>query len=177
MAIRDAKGNLHSEINGRFIEKQEAAGRIDGGDTTTSYYSTEKVTKYLSGFDEIEPAFRSLIRDGKINLTICQGLQDKHILGTNNYRQEIAAGRNPSVLWYPDPQQLVLDYAGTGRLTKKDDGDILWTRRELVTANQYIGYAVAPQNGQIYLTRSFTIHYSDKGVHIVPRREDDNGFI
>ena len=31
MAIRDAKGNLHSEINGRFIEKQEAAGRIDSG--------------------------------------------------------------------------------------------------------------------------------------------------
>lgn len=33
MAIRDANGNFHSEINGRFIEKQEAAGRIDGGDT------------------------------------------------------------------------------------------------------------------------------------------------
>lgn len=28
MAIRDAKGNLHSEINGRFIEKQEEARRI-----------------------------------------------------------------------------------------------------------------------------------------------------
>lgn len=43
MAIRDANGNFHSEINGRFIEKQEAAGRICGGDTTTSYYSTEKL--------------------------------------------------------------------------------------------------------------------------------------
>ena len=28
MAIRDAKGNLHSEINGRFIEKREEARRI-----------------------------------------------------------------------------------------------------------------------------------------------------
>lgn len=32
MAIRDAKGNLHSEINGRFIEKQEEARLIYDSD-------------------------------------------------------------------------------------------------------------------------------------------------
>lgn len=51
MAIRDARGNLHSEINGRFIEKQEKARRIYDSD----YIPVRRIADSIPLKDELIP--------------------------------------------------------------------------------------------------------------------------
>ena len=40
--------------------------------------------------------------------------------------------------------------------------------KEIIETNKYIGYAINPINTEETKTKVFTIHYSKKGVHIVP---------
>ena len=64
------------------------------------------------------------------NLKIRQGHQDKHIKGTPNYNQEVKKGDYKSYLLDGiDPQELVNEYAGKGRLIRtKQNGS--WTHKE-----------------------------------------------
>ena len=118
MAIKDARGNLHSEETGRFIEKSDAErtetekATYDSG-VASPYLSMEHLRQLIEHSGVPDEMLHHLIRKGFVNLTIKQGLQDKHIEGTKNYRQEIAAGRHPSILT-ADPAMLVKRLAGTG---------------------------------------------------------------
>ena len=104
------------------------------------------------------------------NLQINQGSQDKHILGTNNYKTELENGRKKSYLLDNiDPQELVNKYAGTGKIKRNRNGK--WTNKEFVEHNENIGYAVNPETNEEILTNKFAIHYSKKkGTHIVPAK-------
>ena len=91
-----------------------------------------------------------------------QGHQDKHIPGTNNYKQEIANGRTKSIL-LADPQELLDNYAGTGQK--------LSATKERVNFGKKIGQYYDDLTGEYLDTANGIIHYDHKGgAHIVPSR-------
>ena len=53
-------------------------------------------------------------KGGRSNAQIHQGRQDKHIKGTNNYNQQRANGKNPSILT-SNPNKLLKDAVGKGQ--------------------------------------------------------------
>lgn len=103
------------------------------------------------------------------NLSIRQGSQDKHILETNNYKQELANGRTKSYLLDEiNPQELVYQYAGTGEIKRNlNTGE--WLKKEFCEHISPVGYVVDLVTKEKRLTKRFSIHYSKKGTHIVPR--------
>ena len=99
-----------------------------------------------------------------VDKTVNKGKQGKHILGHNNYRE----GKSYITISINEVQELVDKYAGTGNLEIGDSGK--WTNKELVNADKIIGVAVS---GNVEKkTSQFKIHYSNKGVHIVPFYHD-----
>lgn len=172
MAIKDARGNLHSEETGRFIEKSaeerlEEARVIYDSDQSSRYLHMDHLRQLVEHSGAPDQMLHNLIRQGFVNLTIKRGLQDKHIEGTRNYRQEIAAGRHPSILM-ADPVTLVKTLAGTGTPVIIDGA---WRHKERVTSEQIIGFYVDAGTGNKSETHNATIHYSTGGTHIVPRKE------
>ncbi|MGM0174100.1 polymorphic toxin type 50 domain-containing protein [Enterococcus sp. DIV0800] len=102
------------------------------------------------------------IKDGKYNVTVHEGKQGKHIIGHNNYK----SGKS-YLLENVDPQQLVNEFAGTGEILRRRNGD--WANKELIFQDEFIGVNIEKDTpSQIEFTKGFTIHYSKKGVHIVP---------
>ena len=91
---------------------------------------------------------------------IHQGQQDKHIVGTNNYNQELAMGRQRSILT-ENPHQLLNDFSGTG----VPIGD----NKEWVNFGRVIGQYLDQGTGALVDTTKGIIHYnSSGGAHIVP---------
>ena len=97
------------------------------------------------------------------NLKIHEGRQGKHIKGHNNYdgKSYLIDG--------VDPQELVNEYAGTGRMVRDKKG--IWTNKESVMCDSDLGYYIDSKSNTKTSTRRCFIHYSkDKGTHIVPRK-------
>lgn len=94
------------------------------------------------------------------------GKQGKHIKGHNNYTD----GRSYLTVSEKEVQDLVDKYAGTGEIRRDAQGN--WTNKEFVKADRKIGVAIDPVTGEEFETSRFSIHYSKKGTHIVPRREE-----
>lgn len=93
---------------------------------------------------------------------IHQGRQDKHIEGTNNYNQQRANGKNPSILT-ANPHRLLKEGAGKGRMATPT--------KETVDYGRVIGKYYDRESGKYYDTTRATIHYDSKGnAHIVPAR-------
>ncbi|WP_417663508.1 polymorphic toxin type 50 domain-containing protein [Pseudomonas sp.] len=96
------------------------------------------------------------------------GQQNKHVVGTNEYKTASQVTQRSPLASDVDPQCLVNQYAGTGQAANKvplgQPGSV-----ERVTTNKIVGtyyedgVAVGP-------TTSFTIRYSKSGVHIIPAR-------
>lgn len=124
---------------------------------------------------------RRMIRNGEIPTNIAMGAQRKHVRGTNEYNQRHAAvtqagSYGPSYLGgilikdgeldVERLEGLVQRYAGTGNLHYDDD---LQNMYEIILDNpETIGTVVNNRNGTEVPTSVFKIHYSRKGVHIVP---------
>ena len=96
------------------------------------------------------------------NAKIHKGRQDKHIKGTNNYNQQRANGKNPSIL-NSDPDKLLKEGAGKGRM--------ITPTKEAVDYGRIIGKYYSEKYGKYYDTTRATIHYDNKGyAHIVPAK-------
>jgi hypothetical protein len=94
------------------------------------------------------------------NVKVNQGQQDKHILGTNNYKQSVASGINRSIL-NENPQQLLDDFAGTGQK--------MGANKERVDFCRVIGQYYDVKTNTYVDTTMGMIHYDSKGgAHIVP---------
>jgi hypothetical protein len=94
----------------------------------------------------------------KVNI----GQQDKHIPGTNNYKQSITKGIKRSIL-DEDPQQLLDEFAGKGQK--------LGMNKERVNFGRVIGQYYDDSTGKYIDTTNGIIHYDGKGgAHIVPSR-------
>ena len=98
-------------------------------------------------------------RGSRANSKIHKGRQDKHIPGTNNFKQQKANGKNPSILT-ENPNKLLRE--GTGKGTN-------YGNKEVVDYGRVIGKFYDTKSGQYYDTTRATIHYDSKGnAHIVP---------
>mgnify|MGYP000924390666 CR=1 FL=1 len=96
------------------------------------------------------------------NVKVNAGQQNKHIPGTNNYKQEIANGKTKSIL-SEDPQSLLDEFAGTGQK--------IGTNKERVDFGKTIGQYYDSATGTYTNTTKGIIHYDSKGqAHIVPAR-------
>ena len=105
-------------------------------------------------------------KGNRANSKIHKGRQDKHIPGTNNFKQQKANGKNPSILT-ENPSKLLKDGAGRGKMTTPT--------KESVDFGRVIGKYYDRTTGKYYDTTRATIHYDSKGyAHIVPARP--NGF-
>lgn len=98
--------------------------------------------------------------DAKVNV----GQQNKHIPGTNEYKNALNNGKTKSIMYGDanDIQNLLNDQAGTG--------DFIGTNKERVNFGQVIGQYVDPNTGIGVETTMGIIHYGKKGAHIVPAR-------
>ncbi|MFR9310699.1 polymorphic toxin type 50 domain-containing protein [Hydrogeniiclostridium mannosilyticum] len=101
-------------------------------------------------------------KGSRSNAKIHKGRQDKHIVGTNNYKQQIANGKHPSILT-ENPRALLKEGAGKGRM--------ITPTKESVDFGRIIGKYYHEKTNGYYDTTRGTIHYDEKGdAHIVPAR-------
>lgn len=101
-------------------------------------------------------------KGSRSNAKIHKGRQDKHILGTNNYNQQIANGKNLSILT-ADPNKPLNESAGKGQSYGNN--------KIVVDFGKNIGKFYDIKTGEYYDTTRATIHYDDNGnAHIVPAR-------
>ena len=100
----------------------------------------------------------------KACLTIEMDKQGKHIVGHRNYQP----GVSRSILEHKNPQELINNHAGTGFRECGVIGEAGY--QEIVNCKEFIGYNVVLETGEKIPTTWGKIHYSSKGVHIVPTR-------
>lgn len=108
---------------------------------------------------------KSILKSGKINTSIIDGKQGKHIKGHNNYQE----GKSYLTIPQDEAQNLVNKLRGTGYLIRDRKGK--WRKQEVVVADRLIGVEVSDLDGMETPTKAFKIHYSNNGVHIVPKKE------
>ncbi|MGN0079386.1 MAG: polymorphic toxin type 50 domain-containing protein [Eggerthellaceae bacterium] len=100
-------------------------------------------------------------------LTI-NGDQKKHHIDSQEYaKAEIARNQSPSVvcLTLDEEYRIVRECSGYGYPLKGENGE--WTKKEVCICDSTIGY-IESRSG-IIKTTAFTIHYGEKGCHIVPK--------
>lgn len=105
---------------------------------------------------------RDLIKSGKQPLSIETGKQNKHVKNHNNYTE----GRSYLTISMEEAQELVNKYAGTGNIRFNSKGE--WDKKEIIKADKDIGVNVNNITKEESITNRFKVHYSKKGVHIVP---------
>ncbi len=116
---------------------------------------------------------RNKIRSDAQIKTIDIGQQNKHIVGSNEYKQYVE--KLAKVLQYgpsrlevsiEQAQELVNKHHGTGRIDLKKGK---WNNEEVILNNDMIvGTVVNNVNGTEAKTTVFKIKYGKKGTHIVP---------
>ena len=115
--------------------------------------------------DDIGEPIYKVINGEKRNIRIFEGRQGKHIKGHNNYENAVKNGKNPSIFegTIEEAQKLTDEFAGKGKWDKL-------CHKEVVDFGKIIGERVDPETGIGTPTTRGTIHYSKKGVHIVPAK-------
>lgn len=106
------------------------------------------------------------------NLDKLKQTQMIHIAGSvQSAKTALERGREPScfVLGKEEVHKLIKTHAGRGEPDATADN--AWNRKEICTADHVIGYVVTRKGDKIP-TRCFKIHYSDGGVHAVPRYDE-----
>ncbi len=89
-----------------------------------------------------------------------EGQQGKHIIGHNNYKIEL--GRSIVTLSTNKIEKLLQKYAGTGQVVKNN--------KERVDFREFIGFYINQQDGHRYPTTIGIIHYSKRGLHLIPAK-------
>ena len=156
--------------NGRFTRKEildMSAEELKAYILENNKYDINRLSDMMSNdFSNATRILKEAISSGQVNLKIHKGNQDKHIAGTQNYKQEVANGRTPSILT-ANPDVLVQTYAGKGKPVFKKGR---WIQVEMFTHSNDIGIYINKQKNENYSTNCGRIHYSNKGTHIVPDR-------
>ncbi len=102
----------------------------------------------------------------ELPLTLQPDRQGKHIRGHKNFtdnKSYLAVDTIEEGLALS--QDIVKRYHGTGKIQHYENGE--WKHTEKVTTDRVVGF-VRRYDGKWVETKSVTIHYSKKGVHIVP---------
>lgn len=163
MGLQQERERIYYDRRGRVAlsndKQKEIAAHLE------SMYNKGDLLKNADLYEK-DVALRQKIKTGQISTDIETGKQGKHIKGHNNY----IPGRSYLTVSESEIRDLVNKYAGTGRM-RRDSAD-RWAHKEAAVADKIIGVVVDPVTGKETETRKFIIHYSKKGVHIVPSREE-----
>lgn len=158
---------------GRFTRNGRVSSIVPGMGEPININSEECDIDSITAEIESDPKnasriLRQAIADGRLSTRVHRGNQDKHIPGTQNYKQEIANGREPSILT-ADVEYLIKKHAGRGipQFTRKGK----WTQKEMFCDDDYIGVYKNKRYSSSHKTHRGQIHYSNKGVHIVPEQD------
>lgn len=114
--------------------------------------------------DMSDEEIRKHLKSPQVSKKIIIGKQGKHIKGHNNYIE----GRSYLTISVEEAQLIVNQFSGSGVLLRTRAGK--WNKQEVVFANTQIGVDVDNKTGVSHTTDGFKIHYSNDGVHIVPKR-------
>ena len=125
------------------------------------YNESEKYENLKLAYQDAK--LQEQIRSESYPKSIEEGKQGKHILGHNNYIE----GRSYLTIDVKELQSLVNKYAGTGELQRDRQGH--WNHKEVVATGKKIG-VYKDLKGNELSTDIATIHYSKKGVHVVPAK-------
>ena len=159
MGLQQERERIYYDQRGRVAlsndKQKEIAAHLE------SMYNKGDLLKN-AGLYEKDVSLRRKIKAGQISTNIESGKQGKHIVGHNNY----ISGRSYLTVSEDQAQNLVNRYAGTGRMQR--DGKDKWSHKEIIISDETIGISVDPVTGEEKETNKFVIHYSKKGVHIVP---------
>lgn len=179
------KGNAQAEANQRREQHRvpdrkqyDRFRRILGTKAPKTFAEFQNVKYNIdsTGWDALQldvqdTVIQTNIRAGKYPLNIREGkLQGQHLLGS--------PWRVPEKSYFlkdlqvEDLEQIVRRYAGHGQL---EHGRNYPTQiREIVDAGRIVGYTLNAE-GILVATSKVKIHYSKKGVHLVPFSGGDNG--
>ena len=159
MGLRQERERIYYDRRGRVAlpndKQKEIAAHLE------SMYNKGNLLKNVNLYEK-DVSLRRKIKAGKISTKIESGKQGKHIVGHNNY----IPGRSYLTIPEDQAQNLVNKYAGTGRMQR--DRKDRWSHKEIIISDEIIGMSVDPVTGEEKETNKFVIHYSKKGVHIVP---------
>lgn len=165
-----------SQISGLSTKKQRLS--VGGYKKISTKNVEEKVKKVYNTGDLYRDTtlyikakkWQEKIKNGEVNLEIKEKKQSQHFINSKTYIKD-KSYFNEKYSNIDKIKELVNKYAGTGWIPDTQN-DKLNTSKERITTNEKIGtYIATDENGKIILkqeTNSFIIHYSKKGVHIVP---------
>jgi hypothetical protein len=114
--------------------------------------------KMKTGSDYIAEA-RAKIGTPSFPLTLNRGHQTKHIEGSHNFDPERGT-------LTADAEELIRLYTGNGVFLKSRSG--VWNQREWFKHTSEIGFWRCNITGKEGATTKGVLHYSKKGVHVVP---------
>ena len=106
---------------------------------------------------------RKKVENGEIPIEINPEKQNRHILGTKEYK----AGRSYFTVSSSQLQDIVKQKYATGKVYITNDGKQI---RENIFLASNIGVIVNNETGE-HRTNGIKIHYSRTGVHVVPYRK------
>ena len=169
--VTDDPGSI--EKSQRSISSENAGENNGVENSADLMYDKNGKGQEVDAFER-DDTTRKLIGSEKYPLDLHGGRQNKHILGTNEYKQYVEnlakSGRyGPSrvTISNAEIEKLVSQYHGTGIFEYSDNGK--WNKIERITVHpEDIGIAVNILTGKEAGTSVFTIHYSKYGYHIVP---------
>ncbi|MBN1089203.1 polymorphic toxin type 50 domain-containing protein [Pantoea sp. 1B4] len=107
------------------------------------------------------------VSGGKV-ITINKGQQNKHILGTNEYKTAAASSGSQRSILTADPQSL-LPQLGKGQQVGKVEVGLAGSK-ERIDFGKAIGTFVDKDTGLSVSTTKGIVHYGKDGAHIVPAR-------
>ena len=163
MGLEQQRERIYYDMRGRVAPSTKTQRIVER--TLAREYNKGSVLENIK-IKEKDIALSKYIKSNKVIKSIESGKQGKHIQGHNNYIN----GRSYLTIIEKEAQELVNKYAGTGKF-KRDRND-KWTHKEFVKADKQIGVVVDRITGEEITTKRFTIHYSQSGTHIVPRKEE-----
>lgn len=108
------------------------------------------------------------IREERQPIRVEDGKQGKHLVVHNNYMEGRSYFEQGTTV--EQIQKAINKYAGTGRVEIRRDGKP--SNKEVIRVPELTGYDVDKLSGEVHKTHLFKVHYSDKGVHLVPKREE-----
>lgn len=152
------------------LRRESWRERVYGGGKFGVHLDSKQM-EYVDSFKREADKWRARVAEGT---TIHLPSQNKHIPGTKEYEEKLASNRAKGIqpqsyvtITAEECQELINKHAGKGSAVIVKG---VWRNKEIASADGIIGVAVG-QDGNSYRTKEFTIHYSRKGTHLVPKRE------
>ena len=106
---------------------------------------------------------REQIRSDAVNKELNTTHQDRHFRNSGGFIE----GRS-YFFEDVDPEALIRQYHGTGEIRLTRAGN--WINKEFIFMDRDMGIHIDESTGIETVTNGFSIHYSNRGAHIVPSR-------